>query len=70
MLKIQIPGNRRQGGIFELHTYKETCTGSDSKNRVSEHEEHKPSIHDEGLQVFLQKKLGITAGYSSFALEA
>ena len=44
----------RQGGIFELDQYKETCAGIDSKDRVSEHEEHKPSIHDEGLPFFVK----------------
>ena len=39
---------------------------SDSKDRVSKHEVHKPSIHDDGLPCSLQKKLGITAGYSTF----
>ena len=47
----------RQGGIFELYKYKETCTGSDSKDRVSEHEVHKPTIHDEGLP-FHAKEVG------------
>ena len=47
----------RQGGIFELYEYKETCTGSDSKDIVSEHEVHKPSIHDEGLP-FYAKEVG------------
>ena len=49
-----------RGGIIELYWYKETCTCSDPKNRVSKHEVHKPPIHDEGLS-FLTK-LGITAG--------
>ena len=60
----------RQGGIFELDQYKEICTGSDSKDRVSELDVHKPTIHDEGLPFFCKKKLGITARYSTFALEA
>ena len=54
MLKIQIPGNRA-GGIFELYKYKEICTGSDSKDRVSEHELHEPSIHDERLSVYAKE---------------
>ena len=38
---------RRRGGIFELDKYKETCAGGEHKDRVSEHEVHKPSIHDD-----------------------
>ena len=37
--------------------YKETCTDSDSTDRVSEHEVHKPSIHDESLP-FHAKEVG------------
>ena len=37
----------RQRGSFKLHKYKETYTYSDSKDRVSKHEVHKSSIHDE-----------------------
>ena len=47
MLKIQILGNsviRRN-----LPTLLVEGNGSDSKDRASEHEVHKPSIHDEGL---------------------
>ena len=29
--------------------YKETCTGSDSEDRVSKHEVREPSIHAKGL---------------------
>ena len=47
----------RPGGIFELYWYKETCTGSDSNKRVSKHEVHEPSIHDEDLP-FLTKEVG------------
>ena len=57
---------RRPGGIFELYWYKETCTGSDSKNRVSKHEVHEPSIHDEDLPFLTTQRLGITARYSTF----
>ena len=39
----------RPGGIFEHNQYKETCTGSDSKNRVSQREVHNPSVRDKGL---------------------
>ena len=31
--------------------YKQTHTGSDSKNRVSKHEVHEPLVHDEDLPV-------------------
>ena len=44
----------RQGGIFVLYWYKETCTGSNSKNRVSKHEVHEPSEHDEDLPLLTQ----------------
>ena len=37
--------------------YRETCTDSDSKDRVSKCEVHKPSIHDEDLP-FLTKEVG------------
>ena len=39
----------RSIGSFKLYLYKETCTGTNSKNRDSEHEEHEPSVHDEDL---------------------
>ena len=32
-----------------------TCTGSESKNRVSEHEVHEPSVPDEGLPCFARE---------------
>ena len=47
--KFRFRETGRQGGIFELYQNKETCTGSDSKNRVSKHEVHKHQRHDEGL---------------------
>ena len=47
----------RPGGILELYQYKETCTGSDSMNRVSKHELHEPSMHDEDLP-YLAKEVG------------
>ena len=53
--KIRFLETGRQGGIFELYWYKETCTGSDSKNRVSQHDVHKPLIHDEGLPFFAKE---------------
>ena len=59
----------RQVGTFELYKYKETCTGSDSKDRVLEHEVHKPQYMTKVFH-FMQKKLGITAMYLAFALEA
>ena len=59
--------NGRPGGIFELYWYKETCTGSDSKKRVSKHEVLKPYMTK--VFHFLHKKLGITAGYSTFSME-
>ena len=40
------------------------------RTEFQKNEVHKPSIHEEGLPFFLQKKLGITARYSTFALEA
>ena len=39
----------RSGGSFKLYLCKETCTGSDSKNRGSKHEVHEPSVHGEDL---------------------
>ena len=47
----------RPGGIFQLYKNKETCTGSESKNKVSKHEVHEPSTHDEDLS-FLSKEVG------------
>ena len=39
----------------------ETCTGSDSRDRASEHEVHKPSIHDESLP-FFKRSWGLQQG--------
>ena len=47
--------------IFALYQYKETRTGSNSKNRVSKREVHEPSVHDEGLP-FLTKQVGNYSG--------
>ena len=44
--------------------------GSDSKDGVSEHEVHKPSIHDEGLPTFATEFGNHTTGYSTCAMEA
>ena len=52
-----------------LYKHKGTCVDSDSKDCVSQHEVHKPSIHDEGLPLF-QKKWGMTAGHSTLSMEA
>ena len=59
MLKIQILGNTAtRRNLRTLLENNETCTGSNSKNRVSKHEVHKPSIHEEGLP-FPTKNLGV-----------
>ena len=68
-LKVQIPGNSLSRRIFKLYYHTETCTDSHSKNRVSKYEVHKPSIHDDDIS-FPTKKLGSTAGYSTFSIEA
>ena len=57
-LQIHILGNRvKRRNLHKLYKYKETCTGSNSKNRVSKHDVHEPSVHDEGLP-FPTKEVG------------
>ena len=45
----------RQGRKFELDELKETCAVGEHKDRVSEHEIHKSSIHDEEIPVFTRE---------------
>ena len=47
----------RSGGSFKLCYYKESCTDSNSKNRVSKHDVHESSVHDEDVP-FLTKEAG------------
>ena len=42
--------------------YKETCTGSEHKSKVSEHEVHKPPIHEEGLLEFAKRSWELEQG--------
>ena len=54
--------------------YRETCTDSDSKDRVSKYEVHKPSRHDEDLPFLskvgevLEEKGGLCEGANPFAV--
>ena len=45
----------KQGWIIELDGLRETCTGGEHKDRCSEHEDHKPSIHDERFPIFAKE---------------
>ena len=67
--RIKIPGNSAIRRKLQTLLVQGDFTGSNSKNRVSKHEVHEPPIHDEDFPL-LQKKLGITAGYSTFSMEA
>ena len=56
-LNIQIPGNRAAGRNLRAWLAQWNLCGSEHKDKVSEHEVHKPSIHDEDLP-FCAKKVG------------
>ena len=58
MLKVQIRGKTIWSvGIFKLYYHTESCVGTNSKNRISKHEVHEPSAHDQDL-TFLTKEFG------------
>ena len=70
MLNMQTPGNRATGRNLRTRPVQGNLCGSDSKDRVSEHEDHKPSRHDEGFPIFAKEvgmKVAIHLGQKNLA---
>ena len=61
--KIRFLGSGRQGGIFELYNKKKLVRAVTPRTEFQ-------NMKYTSRHIFLQKKLGITAGYSTFAFEA